>query len=204
MYTSNFANTLTNLSKSEFDSEDPEVNGQNLTNDPNIKFRRDRHISKPRKWARPAYVQEFYNYCKYRLGESDYHNKPKKMFAKLLADIKFDRIKNIPEGYKAMIETQKDFFVKAANVDLRHKNNKDVVQKITKAVKTKKASKKTKSPYVTPTISDDKTLVQPVQLEPAITITTKTEPITSKKNNSFEGFLSFLKTMGASEITIKF
>lgn len=107
------------------EAEEAKIDGSAMTVNPEEKFRKKRVVTpaKETKYKRVAKVQEFLNYCRFRVGELEVCEKPSSYVIKVFYNYKANRLDKIPQGYKAAIDTHKDLIDRAVNVDLRSTSN---------------------------------------------------------------------------------
>lgn len=107
------------------EAEEAKIDGSAMTVNPEEKFRKKRVVTpaKETKYKRVAKVQEFLNYCRFRVGELEVCEKPSAYVIKVFYNYKANRLDKIPQGYMAAIGTHKDLIDKAINVDLRSTSN---------------------------------------------------------------------------------
>ena len=107
------------------EAEEAKTDGSAMTVNPEEKFRKKRVVTpaKEAKYKRVAKVQEFLNYCRFRIGELEVCEKPSSYVIKVFYNYKANRLDKIPQGYMAAINTHKDLVNKAVNVDLRSTSN---------------------------------------------------------------------------------
>lgn len=107
------------------EAEEAKIDGSAMTVNPEEKFRKKRIVTpaKETKYKRVAKVQEFLNYCRFRVGELEVCEKPSAYIIKVFYNYKANRLDKIPQGYMAAINTHKDLINRAINVDLRSTSN---------------------------------------------------------------------------------
>lgn len=107
------------------EAEEAKIDGSAMTVNPEEKFRKKRIVTpaKETKYKRVAKVQEFLNYCRFRVGELKVCEKPSSYIIKVFYNYKAGRLDKIPQGYMAAISTHKDLIDRAINVDLRSTSN---------------------------------------------------------------------------------
>lgn len=105
-------------------SNDPKVNGNSHTTNPECQYRHERIVSKieeDRRLKKPNSIQDFHNFCKVLVGELECCNKPKPMFDNILTFVRQGRLEQISSGYRAFYETHKDLVDRASAIDRKYK-----------------------------------------------------------------------------------
>lgn len=187
------------------------VDGSAFTTNPNVKYRRKRVItpSEETKRKRASFVQEFINYCKWRIGEIEICSNPHKIVKNVLTFYRTGKIEKIPAGYIEAIKCNRVLVDKAINVDKR-----EIL------AKTKKLNAKLKYNEM---IENEKSLPEKIKLtniSPTKSIThikkdKKSSSVKSSKNvkavkkentNSLNliDVIEKIKSLGVREFIIKF
>lgn len=119
------ANIAEQIEKEIDETEEVKIDGSAMTVNPEEKFRKKRIVTpaKETKYKRVAKVQDFLNYCRFRVGELEVCEKPSAYVIKVFYNYKANKLDEIPQGYMAAINTHKDLIDRAVNVDLRSTNN---------------------------------------------------------------------------------
>lgn len=112
-------------SKQEREQLEDEISGRNLTVNPDEKYRKARLISPVKKYRRVTPVQDFLNYCKWRVGERSEVSKPLAVFGSVLTAVKKGDLSTVSAGYQQAYTDYKDLIDRAANVDMRSKRKQD-------------------------------------------------------------------------------
>ena len=105
-------------------SDDPKVNGNSHTTNPECQYRHERIVSKieeDKRLKKPSSIQDFHNFCKVLVGELECCNKPKSIFDNTLTFIRSGKLDQMSSGYRAFYETHKDLVDRAAAVERKHK-----------------------------------------------------------------------------------
>lgn len=105
-------------------SNDPKVNGNSHTTNPECQYRHERIVSKieeDKRLKKPNSIQDFHNFCKVLVGELECCNKPKPMFDNILTFVRQGKLEQMSSGYRAFYETHKDLVDRASAVDRKYK-----------------------------------------------------------------------------------
>lgn len=119
-----------------FKSDDPLVNGQSMTTNPDKLYRLDRHISEVAKWQRTAKTRELINYCQFRLGLIPSCSKPSAQVVQILSNYKTGHLDRIPKNFQILIDCHKELVDKAVQIDARTINKRKETNSMTKTNKT--------------------------------------------------------------------
>lgn len=114
-----------------------QIDGTNLTENPDIQYRRMRLISKPKKWKRSNKVKEMLNYCKYKVGEIDTCSKVPAVVYTVLSNYKRGRFDLIGSGYMEAINTYKDLIDRAIKIRGNNSKRKENKMEVKTEIKNK-------------------------------------------------------------------
>lgn len=96
------------------------IDGTNLTTNPDIKYRRKRIVSEVKKYKKKCHSKEFLNYCEFLIDKREECPKLLGIFDKILSSIRNDNYELIPESYINIIETYSSIITKAADLKPRY------------------------------------------------------------------------------------
>lgn len=92
------------------------IDGTNLTNNQEVKFRRTRLVSEVRPHKKSIQGKDFINYCEFLIGKRESCSKPKGIFNQILSLIRNDKLEFIIPSYRGLIDSYFDLITKAAEV----------------------------------------------------------------------------------------